>query len=228
MNLKEACELIKVFQSIQPETRAALESGGIIKYYHKGEHIFLDRTKVTHFYFMINGTAALYKLNHQQDKKVIFVYGKGEMLNEVMLQDELSSINCELLSDAVVFRFPIKIFKELMSRDYNLAEAVMKSMAVKIRRLYHQLKNTSNAMRLDKQIAAKLWKLSKDHGVPCENGYEINFDLTISYLADMLGSKRETVSRQLKILAEKDLILIKKNRFYVKNINNLKQYFKET
>lgn len=228
MTIKEACISIKVLQPANTASLAALESGGIIKRYHKGEHIFLDRTKVTNFYFIISGTAALYKLNHKQDKKVIFIYGKGEMLNEVMLQDDLSSINCELLSEALILRYPIKKFIELMSQDYQLAEAVMKSMAIKIRRLYHQLKNTSNSMRLDKQIAAKLWKLSKDHGISQEEGYEINFDLSISYLADMLGSKRETVSRQLKILTEKELITIKKNRFYVKDREKLKQYFIET
>ena len=228
MTIKEACSIIHVFQAVKSTTLSALEAGGLLKSHKKGELLFIDRTKVTHFYFIVSGTAALYKLNHQQDKKVIFIYGKGEMLNEVMLQDEYASINCELLSNTLVFRFPIKKFIELMAEDYNLADAVMKSMAVKIRRLYHQLKNTSNSMRLDKQIAGKLWKLARDHGVPCELGYEIGFDLSISYLADMVGSKRETVSRQVKSLSEKGLILVKKNRFYILYKDKLNEYFKET
>ena len=227
MTIKEACSLPKVLQESNPATRAALVSSGILKRYQKGEHLFLDHTKVEHFYFIITGTAALYKLNHQHDKKVIFIYGNGEMLNEVMIQDEFSSINCELLSDALVLQFPKKQFLGFMAQDYQLAEAVMKSMAVKIRRLYHQLKNTSNSIRLDKQIAAKLWKLSKDHGVPCEEGIEINFDLPITYLADLVGSKRETVSRQVKQLTELNLIIVKKNRFIVKNREKLLEFFRE-
>lgn len=227
MTIKEACACVKVLQAANPSTQAAFVLYGILKQYRKGEHVFLDRTKVEQFYFMISGTAALYKLNHQHDKKVIFIYGAGEMLNEVMLQDEYASINCELLSDAIVLQIPKKQLLFCMSQDYLLAEAVMKSMAIKIRRLYHQLKNTSNSMRLDKQIAAKLWKLSRDHGVPCEAGFVIDFDLPITYLADLVGSKRETVSRQVKVLVEKDLIIVKKNRFYVKNREELLNYFKE-
>lgn len=56
----------------------------------------------------------------------------------------------------------------------------------------------------------------------------IDFDLTITYLADLVGSKRETVSRQVKILVSKQLILLHKNRIIVKDRALLLEYFKST
>lgn len=145
-----------------------------------------------------------------------------------MLQDVTASINCEFLSDALVAMFCKKKFLTLMESDFGLTKAVIDSMALKIRRLYHQMKNTSNSVRLDKQIAAKLWKLSLDHGVKCKDGIMIDFDLTITYLADLVGSKRETVSRQVKILIEKKLIIISKSRFIIVDRELLLEYFEES
>ena len=77
------------------------------------------------------------------------------------------------------------------------------------------MKNTTNNLRGDKRIAAKLWKLSRDHGVKTKYGTEINFDLTITTLAEFLGSQRETVSRQVKILTSAGLLIIQNSRFII-------------
>lgn len=227
MNLKEACPMLKILNSARGDSLEKLISFGVLKKYEKGEHLFFDRENVDYLYFIVQGKAALYKLNNNHEKKVILVYGNGELLNEVMLQDVTASINCEFLSDTVVAMFCKKKFIAVMESDFGLTKAVIDSMALKIRRLYHQMKNTSNSVRLDKQIAAKLWKLSLDHGIKCKDGIMIDFDLTITYLADMVGSKRETVSRQLKILIEKKIIIISKSRFIVTDRELLLKYFEQ-
>lgn len=51
----------------------------------------------------------------------------------------------------------------VMERDPALTRAVVQSMALKIRRLYRQLKNTTNALSGEKRLAAKLFKLGRDY-----------------------------------------------------------------
>ena len=60
-----------------------------------------------------------------------------------------------------------------------------------------------------------------------ERGVLIDMSLSITYLADMLGSKRETVSRQVKRLTELKLICMEKNRIFVPDIAELSNYFKQ-
>lgn len=227
MNLEEAFSLIKLLSNTNAATKKAFLSYGNLKSTQKGEHVFFDHSQMEFLYFIIDGTAALYKVNHQQDKKVIFICGKGELLNETVIQNQCTAIHCEMLSDGVILTFPTNFFLELMEQDCILLEAVMKHMTKRICRLYHQLQNTSNTVYLEKQVAAKLWKLARDHGVFCEEGIEINFDLSISYLADLVGSKRETVSRHIKILKEKELIDVRNGRFVVKSQDNLAKFFKK-
>jgi CRP-like cAMP-binding protein len=99
---------------------------------------------------------------------------------------------------------------------------------MKVRRLYHLMKNTSNNLRGDRRIAAKLWKLSRDHGVQTAQGVEINFDLTITALAEFLGSQRETVSRQIKSLTDAGLLTVKNSRFIIPSREKLLDFFENS
>lgn len=224
--IKESIIASALLQQASPSSLSALVHIAGLRRLTKGEHLFWDKEQVEHLYFVAEGSFTLYKLNSLGEKKVVFVYTCGEMLNEVMLQDLPASINCEALSDAQVLCFPIPDFLRIMSEDFALSKAVMDSMAKKIRRLYRQLKNTTGSVRGDKRIAAKLWKLSLDHGVVQNNGVRIDLDLTITYLADMLGAKRETVSRQMKLLTDEGLVIQTQSGFLIPDRNKLQQYFK--
>mgnify|MGYP005967997693 FL=1 len=219
---------IKIFSNINSSSKKNLIKYSKIKKYKKGEHLFLDRDRVNCVYFVLAGIASLYKLNSAHDKKVIFIYGKGEILNEVILQKNMSSLNCEFLCDTEILEIPSTKFLEVMSCDFQLSRNVIDSMAYKIRRLYHQLKNTSNSITVDRQIALKLYKLARDFGIETDLGTEINFDLSITYLSEILGAKRETVSRQVKVLSELGLIKVVRKRFTIPNQNTLLDYFHGT
>ncbi len=228
MNVREAIKNIPLFRAARSSTLEELISYAMLKHYKKGEHLFFDQDDVRQVYFLADGTVSLYKLNQSHMKKVIFIYGAGAMLNEVILDDKPTSVNCEFLSDARVVSFDARKFLSFCEQDFGLTKAVMDSMALKIRRLYHQMKNTVNTLRGDKRIAAKLWKLSLDHGVPCKYGIKIGFELTITFLADLLGSKRETVSRQLKMLTDQNLVIVNKKRFIIPDRDKLLEYFNQS
>ena len=217
---------MELFTHVKPSSIDEIASFTVMKHAIKGEHLFRDKDDVTNIYLLVSGTASLYKVNSLGEKKVIFVFGKGQLLNEVMLQDLPSSINCEMLEESWVLVIPIKKLWRVMTQDAELTKAILDSMALKIRRLYRQLKNTTNALTGEKRLAAKLFKLSKDYGIQQNNGIMIDIDLTITYLAEMLGSKRETVSRQMKKLVEMGLISMQKNKIIVLDQTKLSDYFK--
>ncbi len=122
---------------------------------------------------------------------------------------------------------PAARFIQVMDKDGRLAREVMGAMSLKIRRLYRQLKNTTNALSGEKRLAAKLFKLGKDYGVCSGDGTLIDMNLSITYLADMLGSKRETVSRQVKRLTELGLINMERNRITIPDMKKISEYFKQ-
>ena len=65
-----------------------------------------------------------------------------------------------------------------------------------------------------KRPLPKLWKLSKDYGVKVDKGTLIDLKISITYLADMFGTPRETISRALRQLQELELVIYENKKNY--------------
>ncbi|MBW5396286.1 Crp/Fnr family transcriptional regulator [Brachyspira pilosicoli] len=225
ITLDEAFNKIKIFQNINSQTIEYIKKFSNLKVYKEKEHVFMDKDKVDNIYIIVLGKAALYKLNNFGDKKIIFIFGEGQILNEHSIQDIKVSINCEVLEYSVVMLIPSNIFINAMEKDCALSKAMLDLMSLNIRRLYRQLQNTTNNLECEKKLASKLLKLVKDNGIYCENIVKINVPLTITYISEMIGSRRETVSRQIKKLSELGFIEFKDNFIFIKDIEKLRNYF---
>lgn len=223
--MKKLLNKIKLFEHLDKETKDKLFSIAKIKEYKKGDLLYSSKEKINTIYFILEGVAALYKPNPDNTKKVVFVFGEGEVLNEVLIYENVTFLSCEILAPTKILEIPRKEFVEILETNYSLSKGVIESLIHKNRKLAHQLKNISNSITVDRQIAFKLWKLGRDFGVETPEGIEINFDLSITYLSEMLGAKRETVSRQIKVLNELGLISVKRKRFTLHKYSELLDYF---
>jgi len=62
--------------------------------------------------------------------------------------------------------------------------------------------------------------------VEIEEGTLIDLNITITYIADMLGSTRETVSRSMNKLQKEGLIEYRNKKIIVKSKEKLSMYFR--
>lgn len=218
---------LELFNKINKDTIKELANIGECKSYLKGSHIFRDKEIVNKLYIVYSGKVSLYKLNESAQKKVIFILGENTIINAVILDDLPSSINCEIFEDAEILSFDKLKLEEIMKKDFELTKIILLSLSLKVRRLYRQLKN-STPLKVEKKVAAKLWKLSKDYGKEVEEGTLIDLSITITYLSDMFGTPRETISRALKILQEKNLIIYEKRKIIITDKDKILKFFKGT
>jgi len=212
-------ETLEIFRGLDKRTLDYLENKGEIGSYKRGEFLFFDKDRVEDIYFIVSGKISMYKCTRNAQKRVIYILGDGEFINEVIFDSLPASINAEVFEDSTLIRYNVEEFKKIMATDFELAHRIINSLGRKVRRLYRQIKNTV-PISLDKKVAAKLWKLSKDYGTACGGGgsrcmkyteecspwTRIDLKITITYLANMLGSSRETISREMKKLERENLI----------------------
>ncbi|MBW4827131.1 MAG: Crp/Fnr family transcriptional regulator [Clostridiaceae bacterium] len=191
----------------------------------KGESLFSERDEVKNIYMILEGKMTLFRLSEIGQKRIIYILDSGEIINEVIFDNMPASINCEAFEDSIVIGFGKETLLYVMEKNFDLTQKVIKSMGKKIRRQYRQLKNTV-PIRMDKKLAAKLWKLSRDYGIGVEGGVLINLDLSITYLADMLGSTRETVSRCMSDLKKENLVEYRNGKILVKDRKKMSIYFR--
>lgn len=217
---------ISLFSQVNKETLYKLNEICFVRQLKKGEHLFRDKEVINSIYIVKSGKVALYKQSESAQKKVIFILGKDTIVNEVIIDNLPASINCEVFEQAEVLCFDRVKFLEVMKDDFELSKIIINSLAMKVRRLYRQGKN-SIPIKVEKRVAAKLWKLSRDYGIEIEEGILIDLNITITYLADMFGAPRETISRALKILNNEGLIINKNKKIIITNRDKLVKFFKE-
>ncbi|MDU2490659.1 MAG: Crp/Fnr family transcriptional regulator [Clostridium celatum] len=217
---------ISLFSQVNKETLYKLNEICFVRQLKKGEHLFRDKEVINSIYIVKSGKVALYKQSESAQKKVIFILGKDTIVNEVIIDNLPASINCEVFEQAEILCFDRVKFLEVMKDDFELSKIIINSLAMKVRRLYRQGKN-SIPIKVEKRVAAKLWKLSRDYGIEIEEGILIDLNITITYLADMFGAPRETISRALKILNNEGLIINKNKKIIITNRDKLVKFFKE-
>ncbi|WP_315119052.1 Crp/Fnr family transcriptional regulator [uncultured Clostridium sp.] len=191
----------------------------------KGKMLFSERDVINNIYIIVNGKVTLYRLTETGQKRIIYILDKSEIINEVIFDDLPASISCDAFEDSTILSLNKNDLIEVMEEDFELTKKIMYSMGKKIRRLYRQLKNTV-PIKIDKKLAAKLWKLSRDYGVEVDGGTLINLDISITYLADMLGNTREAVSRCINNFEKDGLVEFKERKIIIKDRESLSTYFR--
>jgi len=226
MNIRNIIDKTPILLQASPSSKAKIITYAVSRTYKKGEYLFQVRDKVERIYIVVSGYTVLERINRNNDKRAIFLLNQGSFLNEVILQKPISSINCYALNDLEVVSFSRSEFLEIMENDFDFTRAVIDSMALKIRKLYHQVENTTKMMNLDKQVASRLWKLARDFGVDRDGYKVIPFDITITFLADLVGSNRETISKVVKKFSSNKVLSIQNGVCHIYDIDALSEIVK--
>ncbi len=226
---------------IPAETKEKLTDIGMIRICKRGEQIFGEREEQKSLYILLDGYAALYRSSRYGENRILMVCAAGDLLNESVIEGKRTPAAAEALSEARLLCVEREAFAALLNGNFELMQAVCRSLSVKTFRLYHQLGNANGTYPLEKRLAARLLKLSREYGIDTrengidtreygidirENGidtreygidtkeYEIDtkagrrvgFRVTVSFLASLLGAKRETVSRYMSKLKKQGYI----------------------
>ncbi|MBW9154138.1 Crp/Fnr family transcriptional regulator [Clostridium estertheticum] len=215
---------LPLLECIEDKTLDLIREKVVLKKFKKSQMLFGERELLNNIYIVLEGKVSMYRLSEKGQKRVIYILNKGEIVNEVNFDNYTSSISCEAFEDSEIISISKGELLNIMQQDFKLTEVILYSMSKKIRRLYRQIKNTVPT-KMDKRVAAKLWKLSRDYGLETPKGVLIDVKISITYLADMLGSSRETISRAVKELENMGMVKIEHRKFIVDR-EKLSGYFK--
>lgn len=196
---------VMAFRGIKSESLEKLKDIGVVKEYKKNTVLFMEKDEVDKCYAILKGKVELSRYSGWGQKRIFFILDKGEMVNEVVFDNMPVSVVCETYEESIIVEFKKEEFLKIMENDFSLTMNIMNSMGKKQRRLYRQLKNTV-PIKMDKKLAAKLWKMSRDYGVKDGDMKRIDMKISVTDLSYMLGATRETISRAMKVLIENGIV----------------------
>lgn len=220
-------EAIEIFKGIAPSSIIEIKNNSDVIELKKNKALYSDRQILSYVYFLVSGNVSLVKSNENGESKIIFLLSSGAMINQPMMRKNTSAVECWGYENSKILRVSFENFDRILSKDYVLTKNCMFYMEKRIRRLYRQLKNSVTA-NIDKKLAAKLYRLATEHGL--NDGYKenftlINLNLTITYIAKMLGNQRETISRTIKSLTNKEILFTENKKIYI-DMEKAKKFFK--
>ena len=219
-------EGLALFKEVAPDTLQKLRKYGKIQEFPKGSLIIRAKEPLEQIYIQIDGKSIVYNLTHTGNRTILFIFGRGALLNEHVLNEHHSATYCETIEKSRIFIIPADRFVRCMQQDFALTRAVLAAQERKVWRLGHQLKNTMGSIYMERRLAAKLWKLARDFGVNVPEGIEININLSVTFLADMLGTPRETASRLCRTLVDYRLIQMKGKRIIIINPQRISAFYR--
>lgn len=212
---------INVFKELNSYTQKLLLSNATMKIYCKNEVLYQEFTKCNKIYFLLKGKVSIIKNSEMGERKVIFILKDGDMLNEIGTNVEV--VRCEAFERCVVIEYEREEFLDIMEKDFELTQKILEATSIRCKRLYRQLKNT-RSITLDKKICSKLYRIAREFGIKKDDWTVININISITYLADMIGAKRESVSRHMSMLQDMNMIRYQNKKIYVKEEMLLNYY----
>lgn len=223
--IEEVCG-VKVFKGISDDSLNRILVCGDIVDLKKNACLYHDRQDLYYVYFLLKGKVTLVKPNENGESKVVFILNPGDTINQPVMRNNTSAVECWGFENSRILRIGFDDFDTIMAKDYILAKNCMAFMENRIRRLYRQLKN-SVTINIEKRLAAKLVRLGLDYGSREEDSVmtRIDLNLTVTYIAKMLGCQRESVSRAMKSLTKRGIVEIDGRKIYV-DIEKARKFFK--
>ncbi|CEP47021.1 cAMP-binding regulatory protein [[Clostridium] sordellii] len=216
---------VKIFKNINNNTKVEILKYGKLIYLNQKDVLFNEKDVIDKVYILIDGKVSIFKISENGDRKIIFILNKGEMVNEINLEFKRATISCEAFENCLILEYNLETFLGMMKNDFELTKNIISYMERRNRRLYRQVKN-SISIKIDKRLAAKLYRLANEYGKEIDGWHFIDIKITITYLADMLGCPRESLSRAMRVLETNGLVRIENKKIYVRKVE-IARYFKE-
>ena len=226
MKTRQELSGLSFFAGLSERTLQKVWEVGTVRMLPRGCLLIRAREGVTQLYIQKSGKSFVYSLTHQGQRKIHFILGPGELLNQNTVPGSSAATYVELLEPSQIFCIPSRDFGRCMQEDSTLVRALVAAQERKIWRLEHQLKNTISSLYLERKLSAKLWKLARDFGSTTPRGIEIQVDFSVAFLADMMGVPRETVSRLRNTLVGYGFIAVERRRITVTDPAGMSRFYK--
>ncbi|MFA9556108.1 Crp/Fnr family transcriptional regulator [Evansella sp. AB-rgal1] len=177
------------------------------------EILFIEGSTKTHLYILGAGTILISKLTETGEESLINVLGKGEIFPHTGIFDHSPYPGtAKAKKDVTVLALPIEGFETLVKNHPQIAFRMIQVMNDKIIFLQKRL-NEILSLNVEARLKGALAHLQETQGNTIR--------LTHQEMGNIIGSTRETISRQLKKWEQEELVEVKKDRIILKaNLND--------
>lgn len=180
----------------------------------KKTNIFVESDNLTKVYYIKNGIVKIYKITEQGDEKIVDISTVGEFLGLTLALNNVNEymLNATTITECKFIEISTEDIKRGMD-DYNcLKESCTKFAFSKTMQFQSQI---AHSLDSNENILNVLNDLHKKFGYIKDNKKVIDMPINKSDLANLIGIRRETLSRKLAKMKEEKILDYNKNKFFL-------------
>jgi CRP/FNR family transcriptional regulator len=178
------------------------------------EVLFLESNKLKQIYRIKDGYIKITKIHYSGDEKVFDVLGKGEyvaLLSLLQGNDDYIA-TATALTDTTVLCFDKDIVLKAYNSNKMFQENCVNCVVTRSKLFHNHLFNVSN-IELEEKILSTLDLLAQKFGNVKENVIELELPFSKTILSNLIGVRRETLSRKLSEMNNNNIIEVSKNKY---------------
>ena len=208
---------------IQQELQEDIARFGRMSFVKKGEVLMRAEECLEHFFVLLEGRVKVSQMNFENGKEqILYLLSKGDMYDVVSLLDGKAHENMAMaLDDVKLLVFPIELFREWIETKPSFNKLFFPYVAKQLREMENLASDLSlydTTTRLVKLIAKNIEKEGDKQTLKLIN------NLSHDELANLIGTVRKVLNRNLQSLKKEGLIDIRRKEIYIKDSQNLLEH----
>jgi len=207
-----------MFRHVAREHLAELARRAGVQRFRRGGVICRRGESLNCFYGVAYGQVKLVLRADSGEEKVLRIVGPGETFGEALVfRERPNPLDAIALSDALLVAFPAQQVNALLVRDPNFARGLLASLSERMHTMVAEIE-ASTLLSARQRIASYLVALAEASGAS-----RVRLPVTKTLIASRLGVTKETLSRLLRELADRDLIAVDKREILLRDRAQLAQ-----
>ncbi|WP_250658011.1 helix-turn-helix domain-containing protein [Alkalimarinus coralli] len=188
-----------------------------------GELIYKEGQPFEFLYAITSGSAKEVCLYGQPQEQVISFKLKGELAGQNAVATDIYPNSLVALEDCDICVLP---YKDVLESATSLPQLLTKIVTLFSIDSYHESevrKSLASATTAESKVAAFLYNISLRHKNRNQNYIDIKLSMSRSDIANYLGITKETLSRSLTRIQNRDLIETSGKYIHISNFEHLKE-----
>lgn len=214
---------VPLFQNLTPQDRERLSELMKDQSLKKGEVLFRRGSEGDSLYIVRSGKIKISLQSATGDEVVLAIFADYDFFGEMALLDGLPrSADATAIEPTEVASLSREDFLFFVNGSRNAIRAVLLSLSQRLRRTDDLLQDTC-FLNISGRFAKKLLELAESHGESDGEAVYIRIPLTQRDLASMVGTTRESINKEFRILREKGLVNIQESEIVILNMERLRR-----
>ncbi len=214
---------IPLFNSLSDSDLESLSESVRLQSLKKSQTLFRKGDEGSSLYIIQQGTIKIVLPSRLGDEVIVTMFSEGDFFGEMALFDgKPRSADALAMEPSKIYVLSRNDFLLFLQSNINAMKSILSQLTNRLRNTDDFLESTC-FLSVSARLAKKLLDLAESYGQNDGDGVYIDLNLTQKEIGDMIGSTRESINKELKILRDKGLITMQENKIQIVDMTRLKR-----